>query len=97
MAVDVLLNIGWIGLIAHILYFVALWWVVRPLRYSGYFTSVMCFFVIMGIAGFSGLVFITGLALVGLSLGVVICVNKPDLKGFSLPKKNRNFAGDGIA
>lgn len=86
---QVILTIGYLGLLFHVLYFVMLYVAVRKLKYSIYFLSVMIAFVWFGLSGFSGLIYYHGLIMTGLALGVVILANKRDLKGFSLPERHQ--------
>lgn len=72
----VLLQTGYVGLLVHYGFFVVLWLMVRRLRYSQYFLSVVIFFAISGLMAFSGLYRQEGLYLVGLSLASVILANK---------------------
>ena len=37
---EIILTIGYIGLIIHILFYVYLWWIIRKFKFSGYFLSV---------------------------------------------------------
>lgn len=72
----VLLQTGYVGLLVHYGFFVVLWFIVRRLRYSQYFLSVVIFFAISGLMAFSGLYRQEGLYLVGLSLATVVLADK---------------------
>ncbi len=80
---QVILSIGYLGLILHILFFVYLWRVLRRLPEAGLYLSSAAFFVVAGISGFCGLIEPSSLVLVGLACGVAILAAKPDLPGFA--------------
>lgn len=72
----VFVAIGWIGLFVHILYFAYNYWVVRRLKYSTYFLSVMLFFVFIGMGGFEGLITCQSQLFVALALAVPVLTAK---------------------
>lgn len=75
---EVFTSIGWVGLIIHIAFFVALWMLVRRKRHATYFLSVMIAFAWFGIGGFEGLVRAQSLNLIGLTYGIVLLYNRPE-------------------
>lgn len=74
----VFVAIGWIGLFVHILYFVYNFWVIRRMKHSLYFLSVLLFFVLMGMGGFEGLVTCQGQMLAAVAIAVPILSAKSD-------------------
>lgn len=68
----VFVAVGWIGLFAHILYFLYCYLAVRRLRHSLYFLSVMLFFVFTGMGGFEGLTTVQSLLLVAVAMDVPV-------------------------
>lgn len=86
---QIMLDIGFLGLIVHLLFFAALWLIVRRLRNSAYFLSVMLIFMLMGISGFSGLIRIDGLLWTSIVYAAVILNDKRSLPGFDLPPIRR--------
>ncbi len=83
---QIILTIGYLGLILHILYFFYTWWAIRKLKYSHYYLCTILCFSIIGCAGMSGLIRPHGLYLSGLVLAAVIMANKREIGGFALPK-----------
>ncbi len=73
---QIFLNTGWVGLISHILFFVVLYLMIRKLRYSAYFLSIIIAMSWFGIGGFVGLIRFEGLFVAGLSFAVVLLENK---------------------
>lgn len=83
--VQVWLNVGWLGLLGHCIFFFALWWFIRKLPNSVYFVSVIYFNIMMGLSGFMGLISISGLVLLSLSYAAVILPERPHLPGYTKP------------
>lgn len=79
---QIVLSVGYIGLVLHILFFVYLWYVVRRMPDSGLFLCCTVFFAVAGIGGFAGLIEPPSLVLVGLATGAVILGAKDRLPGF---------------
>ena len=75
-ALQALVNIGYIGLALHILFFIYTYWIVRKLPHRLYYLSVMLLFVWFGMAGFEGLIYPKGLIMVGLAFAVTYLSNK---------------------
>ncbi len=73
---EIILTIGYIGLIIHILFYVYLWWIIRKFKFSGYFLSVAGFYVIAGFGGFGGLIEPYALTMAGIAYGSVLLMNK---------------------
>ncbi len=88
--IQIMLTIGIIGLILHILYYIYTWWVIRDLKHSTYYLSILIGFSVTGIAGFSGLIYVHGLYLAALALAAVIMANKREIGGFALPDENES-------
>jgi hypothetical protein len=85
MPFQVILTIGYLGMILHILFFVYLWWIIRKLPDSGYYVCTAMCFVIIGISGFSGLIAAYSLYILGTVFAAIILAQKRQLGGFSLP------------
>lgn len=81
---QLILDIGFLGLILHVLVFVGLWFVIRKLPYAPYYVSVAIVFVAIGFAGMDGLIRPISLHLVALSYAAIILNEKRQL-GFDLP------------
>jgi len=86
--IQIILDIGYLGLIIHILFYIYLWWIIRKLKYSGFAASVVIFFVIIGISGFGGLIQPISLNMVGLAFGAVLLANKDSFT--NTKRKSRN-------
>lgn len=81
---QLILDIGFLGLILHVLVFVGLWFVIRKLPHAPYYVSTALVFVCIGLAGFGGLIRTNTLYLVALSYAAIILNEKRQL-GFDLP------------
>lgn len=92
MPFQIILDVGYIGLIFHIVIFILLWLIVRRLPYSLFFTSTMLLFVFIGISGLRGLVRYDSLQMVGLAFAAVIMNEKRRLPGFDLPPERHKPA-----
>lgn len=84
MPFQVLLDIGFLGLIMHVLFFIGLWFIIRKVPYASYYISVAVIFVIIGFSGMDGLIRPISLHLVGLCYASIILNDKRQL-GFDLP------------
>lgn len=73
---QVIISIGYIGLLIHVLFFAYTYFLVRRLEYSNIYLSVLLIFSWFGLGGFSGLILFPSLALVGLTFAVVLLHNK---------------------
>lgn len=74
--IQVFLTVGWIGLFLHCALFWFLWRIVHKLRGSSFFGTTLVGFIVLGLGGFSGLVYFQGLYLCGLSLAAVLLENR---------------------
>ncbi len=79
---ELLLNAGYIGLAAGIVFYIFLWFCVRGLKYSAFFKAPLIAFTILGLTGLSGLIFPAGNLIVGLALGCVVLANRDHLPGY---------------
>jgi hypothetical protein len=73
---QVIISIGYIGLLIHILFFAYTYYLVRKMEYSKLYLSVLLAFSWFGLGGFSGLILFPGLALAGLTFAVVLLNDK---------------------
>lgn len=87
--IQIVLTIGYLGLIVHCLFFIALWMFVRKLKYSNFFGSVIIGFIVLGLGGFSGIIFYTGLYICGLSLATVLLANPQEENSDKKRKRKR--------
>jgi len=76
--IQTLLDMGYIGLVMQCSYFIGLYFLIRKLRYSKYYLSVLVCIFIFGISGYSGLNTPNGLILIGFALGCVLVENRRD-------------------
>lgn len=76
MPLQVFLTVGYLGLIVHFAFFIYMWILVRRLRYSIYFGSVLLLTFILGLSGFSG--WVTGMCLFlnALAFAAVLMANR---------------------
>lgn len=81
---QIILTIGYLGLMIHIALFVYLYYLTKPYRFSIYFLSVMFILVWFGLSGFEGLVTVQGLLLVSLAYSAVILENRREIGGFAM-------------
>ncbi len=81
VAAQIYVTIGYVGLLLHILFFVALYLSIRKLRYAPYVLSVIFACVITGFGGFCGLNSAMGLYLLSLSLAAVLLSNRKEVWG----------------
>lgn len=77
--IEIILRIGYLGLIIHILFYASICWMIRKLKYAAYFYATAGFFVITGLGGFGGLIEPNSLVMVGLALGAVLLSNKEEI------------------
>lgn len=83
---DIFITIGFIGLIVHTLFWVWLWFILRRLKYSRYYVSLIAVFAVVGVGAVS-LYSPSILYLVALAAAAIILDQKRELPGFSLPGK----------
>lgn len=89
--IQIVLTIGYIGLLIHIVFLVMLCRLVGKLDYAPMLYSVIAAFSWFGLSGFSGLIYTHGELLMALALAVIILANKRSLKGFG---SRRGFDAD---
>lgn len=70
--VQVFLNMGYLGLVWHLLYLIALIVAIHPLPDSKYAWTLMVIFIWLGISGFAGMVYPQGQMLVATAFAMVI-------------------------
>jgi len=75
---QILITIGYIGLLAHILFFAYTYFIVRKLPYASFYLSVLLLFVWFGMGGFEGLITQMGLFMVGIAYSVPLLCAKYD-------------------
>ncbi|MDE6196947.1 MAG: hypothetical protein K2F91_03655 [Muribaculaceae bacterium] len=79
---------GYGGLIAHAVFWLALWLIVRKKRESAYFTSVLLMCLLIGMNGMLNTDNFNGLGLIALSLAAVLLTNKDQKrKNYYAPKR----------
>lgn len=74
--VQVFINIGWIGLAAHLLFFLGLYLFVRKKEYASYYLSVLFIVMWFSIGGFASTCTSEGNMLISFSFGLVYLVNR---------------------
>ena len=74
--VQTVLDIGVLGLLIQTAFYIGLYFIIRPLRYSEYYLSVLIAVSIFGIGGFAGLCQSDGVMMVALSYSVVLLSNR---------------------
>ena len=75
--VQTILDIGFIGLIIQMLFYVGVYFIIRPMAHSRYYLCTLTGISVLGIGGFAGLNNIHGLTLLAFILGGILCSNKP--------------------
>lgn len=88
-ALQIIVTIGYIGLIAHILFYFYTWWVVRRLRHADYYLSVIISFVWFGLGGFEGLISFMGVITPAVALAVPLLCDKTE-QLIALEKKQKD-------
>lgn len=79
--IQTILDIGYIGLIIQLIFYVGVYFMIRPLRYSNYYLCTLVGMEILGIGGFAGLNGMhSTLLILGLVLGAILLANKPKNK-----------------
>lgn len=82
--VQVFLNIGIIGLIIHLAFFIWLYFIIRKLPYSAYYLCVMIMLICFGFGGFGGLIQEKTLLILSLAYATII-LNSREQLGFRCP------------
>lgn len=85
--VQIFINIGYIGLIGHILFFIVLYLFIRRLEYKMYYVSAVFIVSWFGLGGFAGLANFSGLELTAIAYGTIILANRDRLRWY---KKERH-------
>ncbi len=88
-ALQIIVTIGYIGLIAHILFYFYTWWAVRRLRHADYYLSVIISFVWFGLGGFEGLISFMGVITPAVALAVPLLCDKTE-QLIALEKKQKD-------
>lgn len=73
---QVILDVGYIGLLIHLCVFIYIYMLVKRLRYSGLYLMTLSVNFIFSLGGFAGLYQTSGLLLIALSLAAVLLANK---------------------
>ena len=73
---QVILDIGYIGLLIHILFFISLYFIIQKYRYANYYITVLVVNFLFGLGGFAGWYQTQGLLLIALSLSVILLENR---------------------
>lgn len=76
---QVLITIGYIGLLAHLCFYIYIYYLERKLRYSSYLLSVLIAFAWLGIGGFEGWITSASNALIALAFAAVYLENRPNI------------------
>lgn len=74
--IQTVLDMGYIGFILQLTFYFGLYYLIRHMKYSKYYLSVLVCIFIFGISGYSGLNAPDGLILLGFSLGCVLLADK---------------------
>ncbi len=88
-ALRVFVSIGYIGLAAHVAFFIMLWFTIRKKRYVRYFLSVLFAYVWFGIGDYGGLISATTLILLGLTYGTVLLASREGYNRIIAPGDER--------
>ena len=71
-----LLDIGYIGLAAQILFYVGIYYIIRKMRHSSLYLSVLIAISVFGLGGFAGVTTTQGLLILSLALAAVLLSNR---------------------
>lgn len=74
--IQTILDCGFIGLFAQILFFIGVYFIIKPLKHSLDYLNVIVGASVLGVAGFAGLNGLHGLTLIGTVLGAILAANK---------------------
>ena len=80
--VQIYISTGWLGLILHVIFLILLYLLIRRLKESAYFISVIFCCVWFGLGGFCGLIYVHGLLLAAVAFSAVILNSRSSLPGF---------------
>lgn len=81
--VQIYINIGWLGLLCHTIFFIWLWLIIRHLPLASYYLSVVFFNIVLGISGFAGLASPHGLLFVSIAYAAPILAARSALPGYT--------------
>lgn len=81
--VQIYINIGWLGLLCHTIFFIWLWLIIRRLPLASYYVSVVFFNIVLGISGFAGLTSAHGLLFVSIAYAAPILAARSALPGYT--------------
>ncbi len=81
--VQIYINIGWLGLLCHTIFFIWLWLIIRRLPLASYYVSVVFFNIVLGISGFAGLTSAHGLLFVSIAYAAPILAARSSLPGYT--------------
>ncbi len=84
--IQVYITIGWIGLIAHVLFFLGLYFFIRKLKYANYYLSLLFIMSWAGLGGFFGLINFVGVGMSAIAYSMVLLANRKEL-GFRVNKE----------
>ena len=87
VVLQILVSIGYIGLIVHILFYAYTYWAVRKLKHAKYYLSVLLIFTWLGFGGFEGLIYYMGVQMAALALAVPLLQYRSDL-AYGSPDSN---------
>lgn len=88
IVLQVLITVGYIGLLVHLLFYLYLYFLERKLRYSSYFLSVLVAFAWFGIGGFEGWISTMSNCFMALAFSAVFLANRDVIPGMSSRYKN---------
>lgn len=78
--VQTFIHIGWIGLILQLLFFVALYVLIRKYRYRAYYVCVLFMMGWFGIGGFGGWISYSSLFIISIAFAVAVLGGKTETK-----------------
>lgn len=91
---QVLITVGYIGLLCHLLFYSYLYWIQRKLRFSGYFLSVLVAFAWFGIGGFEGWISTMSNCMLAMAFSAVFLANRDIIPGMNPIYKKIQSPGD---
>lgn len=80
---QIILTVGYIGLIVVLVFYIGLWVMIRKLAWAGWFNSAMWCIFIMGISGLGGWIVPETLFIMSMPLAAVILANRQQLGCFA--------------
>lgn len=91
VVLQIIVTIGYLGLIAHILFLAYSWWAVRKLRHAKYYLTVLLLFIWFGMAGFEGLIYFMGVQMAALACAVPLLQHRTELAAARDKKKEEEY------